>query len=192
VIASLQGQLAATRENAVILNVNGVGFLVRVTQSLMDELPPIGHALKLFTHMAVRENDISLYGFSTLRELDLFVILIGVNGIGPRTALSTLSAFSPEVLQSAVAQGDAVALTRIPGIGRKTAQRLVLDLKDRIGIPADSVMPAFVSGNTEVVNALTALGYSIAEAQGALGAIPEDAQELDERILAALRHLGGG
>lgn len=182
----------ATRENAIILDVEGVGFLVHVTESLLNDLPCIGQVIKVYTHMAVRENDISLYGFLTLGELDLFVILIGVNGIGPRTALATLSAFSPEVLRSAIAQGDALALTRIPGIGRKTAQRLVLDLKDRIGIPIDAIAPTLASTDAEVINALTALGYSIAEAQGALGAIPENTKALDERILAALRHLGGG
>jgi Holliday junction DNA helicase RuvA len=175
----------------MVVEVGGVGYYVHVTRSVLEDPPRLGHTIELHTHLHVRETEIALYGFRTIDELDLFSILLNVSGIGPRTALAALSAFSPETLRGAIAQGDANVLTRIPGIGRKTAQRLMLDLKDRIGPPTEpwvATMPQ--EGDVDVLNALTALGYSLAEAQGALGAIADESTELDERILAALRYLG--
>lgn len=178
-------------EHAVILDVGGVGFRVHVPSSALAQMPAIGQTVELQTYLCVRENELSLFGFATQEEHDLFVSLLGVPGIGPRTALSILSTFSPETLRQAVTQGDAQALTRIPGIGRKTAQRLVLDLKDRIGPPEEPWQGSGIqAGDADAISALTALGYSIAEAQSALSAVPDDVRELDERILAALRHLG--
>jgi Holliday junction DNA helicase RuvA len=191
VIASLCGQVRLIRDDAMVVEVGGVGYYVHVTRSVLEDPPRLGQTIELHTHLHVRETEIALYGFRTIDELDLFSILLNVSGIGPRTALAALSAFSPETLRGAIAQGDANVLTRIPGIGRKTAQRLMLDLKDRIGPPTEpwvATMPQ--EGDVDVLNALTALGYSLAEAQGALGAIADESTELDERILAALRYLG--
>lgn len=174
----------------VVVDVGGVGFRVRTTQNLTEHATP-GKTIELQTHMVVRENEISLYGFQSTEEVDLFGVLINVSGIGPRTALSILSAFSPETLRGVISQGDVLALTRIPGIGRKTAQRLVLDLKDRLGTGGPGVaIPSLNAADADALNALTALGYSLSEAQEALAAVPADVQELDERILAALRALG--
>ncbi len=189
-IASLRGKLQAVGDHYVIVDVGGVGFRVRTTQNVIDHATP-GKVIELHTHMVVRENEISLYGFQSVEELDLFGVLLNISGIGPRTALSILSAFSPETLRGVISQGDVMALTRIPGIGRKTAQRLALDLKDRLGTAgAGLVMPSMNAGDADAINALTALGYSLAEAQEALQAVPDDVQGLDERILAALRALG--
>ena len=190
-IASLRGQLELIRDDSVIVEVGGVGYLVHVTTTFLNDVGRIGQLVELYTHTHVRENELALYGFRSLEELDLFKMLIAVSGIGPRTALAILSSFSPETLRSAIAQGDALALTRVPGIGRKTAQRLLLDLKDKVGAPEEaSWMPVLGAADADVLNALTALGYSLAEAQGALAMIPQDTQQLDERILAALRFLG--
>ena len=190
-IASLRGQLELIRDDSVIVEVGGVGYLVHVTTTFLNEVGRVGQLVELYTHTHVRENELALYGFRALEELDLFKMLIAVSGIGPRTALAILSSFSPETLRSAIAQGDALALTRVPGIGRKTAQRLVLDLKDKVGAPEEAYwMPVLGAADADVLNALTALGYSLAEAQGALAMIPQDTQQLDERILAALRFLG--
>jgi Holliday junction DNA helicase RuvA len=191
VIASLRGQLKAAKDGSIIIEVGGVGYRVYVADSFFDDLPAVGQVVEVQTYMAVRENDITLYGFGSAAELELFRLLIGVNGVGPRSALAALSAFSAEVLRSAIAQGDALALTRIPGIGQKTAQRLVLDLRDKVGIAAEEIgAPTLTGADADVINALTALGYSLAEARGALSAIPDDVAELDGRILAALRALG--
>jgi len=193
VIASLRGQLKAIRDDSVIIDVGGVGYQVHVTGPTLDELADVGQVVELHTHLHVRENGITIYGFRSLGELDLFAMLIGVSGIGPRTALATLSAFSPETLRDLLAQGDALALTRIPGIGPKTAQRLVLDLRDKVGAVGQALVPPGLSADdADLINALTSLGYSVLEAQGALRAVPADLTELDQRILTALRFLGSG
>lgn len=190
-IASLCGQIKAVRENAVIVEVSGVGYEVQVPEPLLRECTGAGQLIELYTHMAVRQNEIALYGFRSLEELDLFVMLNSVSGIGPRLALAVLSVFPPEGLRSTILQGDALALTRVPGIGQKTAQRMILDLKDRLAASVEAWVPSEASSaDADVINALTALGYSLAEAQRALSALPPDVQELDERILEALRFLG--
>lgn len=192
-IASLQGRVKAITANALIVEVGGVGYRVRVGHSLLDGAVRSGQAIELFTHLYVRENEIALYGFRTLQEQELFATLLGVSGIGPRTALAILETFSPETLRDIVTQGDANILTRIPGIGRKTAQRLMLDLKDKIGISGEVVLTLGISErDADVINALTALGYTLSEAQMALAGIPKEIEALDERILAALQFLGRG
>jgi len=191
-IASLEGCIKAIRPHSLILEVAGVGFEVYPPTPLLESAR-IGQPLALYTYMHVREGNITLYGFLTLEEHDLFETLLGVNGIGPRTALSVLSMLSPDALRAIIAQGNAAALTRIPGIGAKTAQRLILDLKDKVGLPLGAVsLSPLQEADVDVINALTALGYSLAEAQRALQAIPPEAKNLDERILAALRSLGRG
>lgn len=189
-IASLRGQLQAVRSDALIVDIGGVGYLVHVPRSFLEQIEHIGQTIELHTHLAVRENDLALYGFGSPEELELFVVLIGVSGIGPRTALAALSVFSPETLRGIVAQGDTAALMRIPGVGRKTAQRLVLDLRDRLGEVTTAWSPGLSSADADVINALTTLGYSVAEAQTAVGNLPPETTDLDERILEALRYLG--
>ena len=190
-IASLYGRVHAIREGALVLQVAGVGYLVHTTQSVLTSQLHIGQMTELFTYMHVRENGIALYGFVSAQEQELFATLLGVNGVGPRTALAVLDTFSPETLRGVLAQGDPETLTRIPGIGRKTAQRLMLDLRDKIGTASDAYLTLNVDArDADVVNALTALGYSLSEAQSALAEIPDEIEALDERILAALQSLG--
>jgi holliday junction DNA helicase RuvA len=191
-IASVQGRIQALRSQAVIIQVGGVGLLVRVPESVLAGAKA-GQFVELYTHLYVRESELALYGFDTEEEHDIFVTLLGISGIGPRTALAVLSTFSPEVLRGAISQGDVGMLTRIPGIGRKTAERMMLDLKDKVGVPRESgwSMAAMREGDAEVINALTSLGYSLGEARDALASVPSEAEALDERILAALRSLGG-
>jgi len=190
-IASLRGQIKAVGEGQVIIDVGGVGYLVHVAGRTLEQLPAVGQTVELYTHLVVRENDVALYGFTNHEESSLFVTLMTASGVGPRTAMAALATLAPETLRSAIVRGDADALMRIPGVGRKTAQRLVLDLKDKVGVPGEAVAaPALTAGDVDVINALTALGYSVAEAQSALGAIPADLQDLDQRILAALRFMG--
>jgi holliday junction DNA helicase RuvA len=191
-IASLKGQLKAIRKDSFVVEVSGVGYVVRVPATLAGQSLHLGQPIELHTHLYVRENELALYGFQTAEELELFEILITVSGIGPRTALGALSVFAPETLRGIIAEGNASALTRIPGIGRKTAERLVVDLRDKIG-PAGEARPmaAFKEGDADVLNALTALGYSLVEAQEALAGVGDDVQGLDQRILESLRYLGG-
>jgi|YNPNPStandDraft_1061719.scaffolds.fasta_scaffold04399_3 Holliday junction DNA helicase RuvA len=190
-IASLRGQIKAIRKGMLIVEVGGVGYGVHVPPSLLENGCDVGRMIDLHTHLHVRENEIALYGFGTLEELELFELLLGVTGIGPRTALAIVSTFAPETLRAVLAQGDPLALTRIPGVGRKTAQRLFVELKEKVGLAGGATANVPSPADMEVISALTALGYSLAEAQSAVAALPPEAKSLDERILAALRFFGG-
>ncbi|HID86417.1 MAG TPA: Holliday junction branch migration protein RuvA, partial [Anaerolineae bacterium] len=168
-IARLRGKLEAQGENYVIVNVGGIGFKVRVPTSFLDQLGDVGSPVELFTHLHVRENELALYGCATEDELTLFEQLLTVSGIGPKAALGILSALSPDTLRLAIAQGQVDVLTQVPGIGKKTAQRLVLDLKGKLDLAAlMAEAPALTPADAEVIAALTGLGYSVAEAQAAL------------------------
>jgi Holliday junction DNA helicase RuvA len=188
-IATLEGRIVAKGENYVIIDVGGVGFKVFIPSSLLDRLGGTGQEVSLFTHMHVRENEIALYGCSTPDELALFELLLGVSGIGPRVALNVVSMMSPDALREAIARGDAAMLTRIPGVGKKTAERVMLDLKDKLGVVLEFVSyPALTHADAEVISALTSLGYSIAEAQAALRSLPPEDLPLEERIRLALQY----
>ena len=188
-IATLEGRIVAKGENYVIIDVGGVGFKVYIPSSLLNRLGGTGQEVSLFTHMHVRENEIALYGCSTPDELALFELLLGVSGIGPRVALNVVSMMSSDALREAIARGDAAMLTRIPGVGKKTAERVMLDLKDKLGVGLEFVSyPALTHADAEVISALTSLGYSIAEAQAALRSLPREDLPLEERIRLALQY----
>jgi len=190
VIAYLRGRLLSSSGDVVVIETGGVGFRVQVTAKVRENLPRVGQMVELYTYMNVRENDISLCGFATEEEQSLFRTLLGVSGVGPRTALAMLSAFSPDNLRNAISAGDIAALSHTPGVGRRTAERLVLDLKGRLGpVPAAAVQGAGGPQDDEVIAALMALGYSQQEAVAAVVAVPADVQGLDNRILQALRGL---
>jgi len=191
-IARLRGKLEAQGEDYVIVNVGGIGFKVRVPTSFLDQLGDVGSPVELFTHLHVRENELALYGCATEDELTLFEQLLTVSGIGPKAALGILSALSPDTLRLAIAQGQVDVLTQVPGIGKKTAQRLVLDLKGKLDLAAlMAEAPALTPADAEVIAALTGLGYSVAEAQAALRSLPDREMDLEEKIRLALRYFGG-
>lgn len=191
-IGSLSGTVQIIQEDYLIIAVNGVGYHVQATRSVTDGIAREGQQIDLFIYTHVRENALALYGFKTLEERELFVLLLGVSGIGPQTAIDVLSSFSPKALRSAIAQESVSALTEIRGIGTKTAQRLMLDLKDKIAAPAEPVAFDITSdADRDVISALTSLGYSLSEARAALATIPEETETLDARIMAALQALGG-
>jgi Holliday junction DNA helicase RuvA len=148
----------------------------------------LGQERTFFTHLHVRENELILYGFGSEEELALFRLLLGVSGIGPRTALSVLSSLSSDRLQAAIAQEDTATLARVPGIGPKTAKKLIFDLKDKIalGMLPEEARPAFTGADTDLIAALTTLGYSLAEAQEAIRSLPGEPLPLEERVRLAL------
>lgn len=188
-ISILRGHLIGKGDGFAIVDVGGIGFRVQVPASLLDRLGPLGREITLYTHLHVRENEIALFGCSTEEEQALFEMLLGVPGIGPKVALGILSHVSPETLREIIAQGDVAALRRIPGIGKKTAERLMLDLKDKLGGKWEvSPVPLITGADAEVIAALTALGYSVTEARAALSAIPEGELPLEERVRAALQY----
>ena len=192
-IAGLRGKLESIGSDWAIINVNGVSFQVYMPTSTLSTMGGIGKEVKLHTHLHLREDNVALYGFGSADELNLFQTLLGVSGIGPKLALGMLSAMSVDRLTMAIATGSADLLTAIPGIGKKTASRVILELKDKIGAGWITTPAAQIAQeNTDVVAALTSLGYSLAEATRAVATLPPDPKlSLEEKVKLALQYFGG-
>ena len=169
-IGRIQGQLIESNPPHVLVDVHGVGYEIDVPMSTFYNLPNQGSEVTLLTHMIVREDAQLLYGFLTAEERETFRILLKVSGIGARTALAVLSGLSVADLVNAVALQDAAILTRVPGIGKKTAERLILELKDKLtgALPSGSGLSAINSVTSDIINALIGLGYTDSEARGAV------------------------
>ena len=187
-IAFLEGTVAEKAGDHVVLSVSGVGYEVRVPAQALAKLPAPGKQGHLFTRLLVRDDAMVLYGFSSSDERSLFDHLITVTGVGPKVALAVLSVLSGDALRRAVASGDLAALTLVPGVGKKVAGRIVLDLKDRIGMGGDGVTTGPLA---EVREALLALGLSNVEAREALAALaPDGDRPVEELLREALRSVG--
>ena len=191
-LASLNGTLEALGTDWAIIKVGGIGFKVYLPTSALSQLGSPGDAVKVFTHLYVREDNISLYGATSTEELGLFETLIGVSGLGPRLALAMLGAMDAEKLAAAIATANNLVLTQVPGIGKKMAERIILELKDKVsaGLLAVSA-PEMAPENAEVLAALISLGYSTTEATQAVASLPhEPGLSLEERIRLALSYYG--
>jgi len=189
VIASVRGTVERISPGEMVVDVGGIGLRIAVTAGVLQQAPQVGQPIFLHTAFIVREEAISLYGFPSLEERQLFDLLLQVSGIGPRLALSVLSSLSPELLRTAVAQAQPEILTRVPGIGRKTADKIVFELKDKLEAPALGGLQPPSGTDTEVLQALTSLGYTVVEAQTALQSIPAEAPDsVEERVRLALQH----
>ena len=188
-IASLRGQVQDIGSDNVVIEVGGVGLRVYVPLPMRDSLRP-GESIFLHTFLVVREESLSLYGFKTKETREYFNLLLGVNGVGPRLALSVLSTLTPEAIQRAVFHEQAEVFTRVPGVGKRTAQKILLHLQGRLPEePGLEPMATMSDVDSEVLNALTTLGYSVVEAQAALQFIPRDApQEVETRLRLALQY----
>ena len=190
-IATLRGEITQIEDNALIVEVGGVGLRVFVPAPLRGRLKA-GDAVFLFTHLVVREDALALYGFESQGERDLFNIILGVDGVGPKVALSVLSTLTPDSIQRAIFADEGDLLSRVPGVGKKTAQKMALHLKDKLK-PMDALarIAAMSDKDSEVLAALTALGYSVIEAQTAIQSIPKDApDDVEERLRMALQNIG--
>jgi Holliday junction DNA helicase RuvA len=189
-IASLSGTVVASGKDFVVLQVGGVGFQVFVPQRLLSGLPGANQEITLFTHLHVRENELSLYGCESQEELSLFRTLLGVPGVGPKAGLSILSTLPPDQLRAALAAEDVALLARVPGIGRKTAQKLVFELKDKVAaeFPPGPVRPEWAEADADLIAVLTSLGYSVTEAQAAIRTLPRESLPLEERVRLALAY----
>lgn len=202
-IAYLNGILAEIEEENIVIEVNGIGYNVRIPAGMAGRLPQIGEVVKLYTYTSVREDAIGLYGFLSRDDLNMYRQLITVSGIGPKGGLSVLSAMSADELRMAVISQDAKAIAKAPGVGTKTAQRIILELKDKISledtammrevnqVPQGSMLTGKSQAQTEVVEALTALGYSPSEALRAVKAVLQETPDLDVEALlkAALKKM---
>jgi Holliday junction DNA helicase RuvA len=188
-IALVRGEVIEIGSDHVILMVGGVGLRVFTTSSVCAEAR-IGENLYLHTYLVVREDALILYGFDLIDSRDFFTLLLGVNGVGPRIALSILSTLSLDAIRRAVAQEQPEPFARVTGVGRKTAQKILLHLQDKIHSgDAIDVVSHLSDVDTDVINALAALGYSIVESQSAVQAIPRDTPlDLETRLRIALQY----
>jgi Holliday junction DNA helicase RuvA len=194
-IASIRGTLLFIGVDHAVIEIGGLGLMVYAPRPVLGGLGEIGGEVRLYTHLHIREDVMALYGFASSDQRHLFETLLGVSGIGPKVALSLLSTAAPDELRTIIAGGDTARLSRVPGIGKKTAERLVLELKGKLdikGLPAPSAAtPGLMAVNAELAEMLVSLGFSGAEANAAIVALPADAPpSLEERLRLALRHLG--
>jgi len=192
-IERISGRVARVETDAIVIMVGGVGLRVRVPKSALEVAANTGAEVLLYTHLILRDDEISLYGFIAEDERAAFEVLIGVSGVGPRTALAVLSTLTVDQLRNAVRRGEPEMLTRVPGIGKKTAEKMLFELKDKLGGPVDELaeLSAITDVDSDVMAALTAMGFSIVEAQTAVQRIPRDGpKDVESRIMLALQNLG--
>jgi holliday junction DNA helicase RuvA len=187
-IGRIAGNLLEKNPPQILVDCNGVGYLLEVPMSTFYNLPALGEKVALLTHFVVREDAQILFGFATAQERETFRQLIKISGVGPRTALGILSGMSVADLSQAVTLQDANRLTKVPGIGKKTAERLLLELKGKLGADIGAGSPLQSDAQADILQALVALGYSDKEATAALKALPKDV-EVSEGIKLALKAL---
>lgn len=191
-IVSLRGIIKDIGESTVTLEVAGLGYEVYLTDRAMNSLRKKMHEeIELYTHHHVRENFIELYGFLKKEEKNMFRILIGISGVGPKGALHILNAAPLDILQRAIAEGDTSVLTKVSGIGNRIAQKIILELKDKFARQW-SELPGDIRKETDVVEALQSLGYSMMQAQNVLSKLPKDLETTEEKLKEALKILGRG
>ena len=187
-ISSLRGIVQQIGQGFLVLEVGGLGLSVAVPTSVLERVPGVGKSFFLYTHLIVREDALRLIGFSSLEEREVFLELLKVSGVGARTALAVLSTLSVDTLRMAVAGNQIEALQRVPGIGKKTAEKILFQLKDRIA-PIPLTETVVSKADSEVLSVLSALGYSLMEAQSAVQSIEAGAPEdVEQRIKLALQY----
>ena len=192
-LAGVTGVLETFGEDWVRVRIGGFLIHVAVPTSLVSQLEPIGELVSLHTHLRIRDDQVTLYGFSSADELDTFILLQSVSGIGPRNALGLLSTLGSNGLRTAVEVGDTVALSSAPGIGKRTASRIVLDLKGKLEVDVMTGLTTAEGNESEVVESLIALGYSSNEARRVVsGSDMRSAGSLEEKIRIALQNISGG
>lgn len=186
-IASLEGRVAERGAGRAVLIVGGVGYEVQCSAATLGALPSVGRQARVLTHLHVRDDALTLFGFASSSERDLFLLLIAVNGVGPKVALAILSVLSPEAFRRAVLEGDADAITVVPGVGKKVAARIVLDVKEKLGggveLPTESPL-------AEVREALIGMGLSTQEVQDALTGLDAGEGPVEDLLRGALQRVG--
>lgn len=188
-ISVISGHVIEAGSDGLVVGVGGVGLALSTPAATRQKFRP-GEEVFLYTHLVVRQDALNLYGFETRDERDVFTLLLQVDGVGPRLALSVLSTLSPDAIRRAVFHEQAEVFSAVPGIGKRTAQKIALYLQDRITVAPGMEKVSMISDvDTEVLAALTSLGYSVVEAQTALQSIPRDApQDVEERLRLALQY----
>lgn len=189
-ISFLEGAVVFKAEKFVVLSVNGVGYRVFCGQDTLQKIPEKGPFVKLWTHQHIREDAQELYGFLTFAELEFFELLISISGIGPKGALGILAIAPLDTLKKAIAAGDTSYLTRVSGIGRKTAEKVVLELREKLAGRGVAVDAPELKIEADALDALVALGYSQREAREALSRVPKDVDDVGGRVKEALKRVG--
>ena len=203
-ISYIRGILAEKEEDQIVVEASSIGYEIHVPLSFLEELPPVGEEVRIYTYLQVKEDALNLFGFRSRQDLKMFKQLLGVNGIGPKGALGLLSAMRPDDLRLAVISGDAKAISATPGIGKKTAEKLILELKDKLniedmlehaahgGYSEDLASGTDTASNTmqaEAVQALTALGYGSAESLRAVKKSSPECSSVEDILKEALKFL---
>ena len=189
----VRGTVAMRLKDALVVDTGGasggIGFKIAVPEPTAARFQD-GAAVFLHTYLQVREDALSLFGFETEEELGIFELLLTVSGVGPKVALSTLSTLSPDALRLALANNEPAMIARVPGVGKRTAEKIVVELKDKIKAPATGIeaLANINAADAEVIDALIALGYSVVESQRAVQALPKDVTQVEERLRLALRN----
>lgn len=189
-IVFLEGNIHLKTEKFVVLNVGGVGYKIYANTETLRKIPERPGTAALWTHQHVREDTLDLYGFLHFSELDLFETLIGISGIGPKGALGVLAIASVDTLRKAIAAGDTSYLTRVSGIGRKTAEKIVLELREKMAGKGVTVDAPELKTEADALDALVALGYSQREAREALSSVPDEIASVEKRVREALKRFG--
>jgi Holliday junction DNA helicase RuvA len=190
VIAFLEGEVVGKSAGRAVLAVNGIGYEVSVPSSVLASLPPVGRSARVYTRMVVRDDAMVLYGFSSTDERDSFDALTGVSGVGPKVALAFLSTLTSEALRRAVASGDVAALTVVPGVGKKVAQRVVIDLRESFGGGGDGELEELSGPIADVREALRSLGLTPQEAGSAIAGLEADGRDVEDLLRDALQRVG--
>lgn len=192
-IVLLTGSVVGKRPGGVILDVGGVGYELAMSTASLAALPADGDTVTVHTYLHLREDAVSLFGFESAAEKEFFERLIGVSGVGPKVALAALSALSPGALAEAIARGDVAMISSTPGIGKKTAERIILELKDRLDMPDLSGVPAAVAPDaySEALDALVEMGFSRTEVARAMADAADEEARAEDLVRHALKRLGG-
>jgi Holliday junction DNA helicase RuvA len=190
-ISSIRGTLEDIGPDWADVLVGGLTFRINIPASAVEQLGHIGDPVRLLTSLQVREDSLTLFGFPTEEARLAFETLLGVNGVGPRVALSVLSRFTPDSLAAAVESGDTGAFSGVPGVGKKTASRIVLELKGKLS--RDWAISSVTGGDGDAIEALAALGYTVSEAREVLSSLPSgNSMSVEEKVRLALQRMGGG
>lgn len=188
-IASLTGTITHKGDRFLVIEVAGIGYKVYSTSEILRE-HAIGTNIRVWTHQVIREETNDLYGFTDRAELDLFELIIGVSGVGPRSALAIVSLAPPNTLKKAIASGNIEYLTKVSGIGRKISEKIILELRDKIGLLPDTGDESNMAEEADVIEALKAIGYKEREAREVLRKVPSTITSTEEKIKEALKILG--
>lgn len=189
-IAQIIGKIVHKTEKSIIVNAGGVGYQIFVSTDVLTNSKPVGETTELWTYMAVRETAIELFGFETIDEKKFFELLLSVSGIGPRGALSILSIAPMETIKKAIGSGDTAYLTKVSGIGKKTAEKIVVELRDKLSALGHNDESGSLRDESDVLEALQSLGYSLAQARNAVKQVDITVTETNTRIKEALKILG--